>query len=128
MRADALRRGRRPRLQRLHTELARHADPVGVVVNVLVRLSREFDADFRVEDFVHEAPWIEAPQRIEMRLVSRQPQSVRVAAEECILTECCHKFTPPRIAALAAEAGWTIRRTWSDPALLFDVHYLEPRP
>jgi dimethylhistidine N-methyltransferase len=103
--------------------------------NVLVRLNREFDADFRVEDFVHQAPWIDAQQRIEMRLVSRKPQSVRVAGErfefatgEYILTECCHKFTPQRIAALAAEAGWTIRRTWSDPALLFDVHYLEPQP
>lgn len=103
--------------------------------NVLVRLNREFDADFRVDEFVHQAPWVDAEQRIEMRLVSRGPQSVRVAGErfefqagEYILTECCHKFTPQRIAALAAEAGWAIRHTWSDPALLFDVHYLEPRP
>jgi dimethylhistidine N-methyltransferase len=102
--------------------------------NVLVRLNREFDADFDVDAFAHEAPWVEAQQRIEMRLVSRERQSVRVAGErfefaagEYILTECCHKFTPQRIAALAAEAGWTIRRTWSDAAQLFDVHYLEPR-
>jgi dimethylhistidine N-methyltransferase len=103
--------------------------------NVLVRLNREFDADFDVDAFTHEAPWVEAQQRIEMRLVSRESQSVRVAGEqfefeagEYILTECCHKFTPQRIAALAAEAGWTIRRTWNDPALQFDVHYLEPLP
>ena len=103
--------------------------------NVLVRLNREFDADFRVDDFAHQAPWIDPLQRIEMRLVSRAPQSVQVAGErfefaagEYILTECCHKFTPQRIAALAAEAGWSIRRTWSDPALQFDVHYLEPLP
>jgi L-histidine N-alpha-methyltransferase len=104
-------------------------------LNVLVRLNREFGADFHVEGFTHHAPWVEAQQRIEMRLVSRERQSVHVAGErfefdagEYILTECCHKFTPQRIAALAAEAGWATRKTWSDAGLLFDEHYLEPLP
>jgi dimethylhistidine N-methyltransferase len=103
--------------------------------NVLERLNREFDADFDVAAFAHRAPWIEARQRIEMRLVSLGPQSVQVAGErfefeagEYILTECCHKFTPQRIAALVREAGWSIHQTWSDPAQQFDVHYLEPQP
>jgi len=115
---------------------AAYNDSAGVTAafnkNVLVRLNREFGASFRLDEFVHHAPWVDREQRIEMRLVSRSQHSVEVAGEcirfeagEHILTECCHKYTPDRFAGLVAEAGWSIRHTWSDPANLFGVYYLE---
>ncbi len=115
---------------------AAYNDSAGVTAafnrNVLAHLNREFAANFRLDDFAHQAPWVEREQRIEMRLVSRRPHSVEMAGErirfeagEHILTECCHKYTSERFADLVAAAGWSIRQAWSDPANLFGVYYLE---
>jgi dimethylhistidine N-methyltransferase len=51
-------------------------------LNMLRRLNREFGADFKLVDFAHRAVWNEAAGRIEMHLVSRRQQTVRVAGRE----------------------------------------------
>jgi len=112
-------------------------DPQGVSAefarNILVRLNRELDADFDLEQFGYEAPYNESAGRIEMALVSRRGQVARIdgapvafEAGERIGTEYSYKYTPDEFAALSAEAGLTVGTVWTDPDDLFSVQYLTP--
>jgi L-histidine N-alpha-methyltransferase len=101
-------------------------------LNVLRRLNRELGADFDCQAFRHQAVWAPEASRIEMRLVSTVAQTVTIAGEaisfaanEPIITEHCHKYTPALFATQAAAAGWTARQTWTDPQEYFHVQYLE---
>lgn len=100
--------------------------------NVLRRINRELDGDFDVDQFDHLAFYNESAGRIEMHLVSCRVQSVRVADldfhfqwGETILTEYSHKYTLDRFSEMAAQAGWTSRRVWTDDREYFAVMYLE---
>lgn len=104
-------------------------------LNVLLRVNREFDADFDVEGYRHRAPWVPEHRRIEMHLESRRAQTVRVAgrrieiaAGERIVTEHCHKYTVEGFAAFAARAGWSFGCAWTDPAAMFAVLHLDVAP
>ena len=104
-------------------------------LNLLERLNRELDADFDIRRFRHQAIWVPEASRIEMRLISETAQQVSIggeiisfAAEEPIITEHCHKYTPETFARQALEAGWVERRTWTDPDRYFQVQYLELDP
>jgi dimethylhistidine N-methyltransferase len=103
--------------------------------NLLVRLNREAGADFDPATFAHRAVWNDAESRIEMHLVSQRNQTVRVAGQsirfsrgETIHTENSYKHAPERFAALADGAGWHSTKLWTDPARLFSLHLLQPRP
>jgi len=103
-------------------------------LNVLRRLNRELGASFDLDAFRHQAVWVSEAGRIEMRLISLERQTVTIAgevipfeADEPIITEHCHKYTPESFALQAAEAGWIARRNWTDPREYFDVQYLELR-
>ncbi len=100
-------------------------------LNLLARANRDLGADFDLAAFRHEARFNEERGRIEMHLVSVREQVVRVlgqsfsfAAGESIHTESSHKYTSEGFRTLAARAGWTARRMWSDAAGLFSVHEL----
>jgi dimethylhistidine N-methyltransferase len=104
-------------------------------LNLLARMNRELDAAFDLRRFEHRALWMEAEGRIEMHLVSRTEQVVRLgdaeiqfARGESICTEHSHKYTLPGFAGLARRAGLTVRRVWTDPGQLFSVQYLEVPP
>lgn len=110
-------------------------DPEGVTAafnkNLLVRMNRELGADFDPDAFAHRAVWNEADGRIEMHLVSRVAQRVRVAGEtvrfaagETICTEHSHKYTLEGFAALGAAAGFRVERVWTDAERLFSVQWL----
>jgi L-histidine N-alpha-methyltransferase len=114
---------------------AAYNDAAGVTaefnLNVLRRLNRELRADFDLEGFTHEAAWIPALSRIEMRLVSKHRQQVAVSGRtigfgpgERIVTEHCHKYTIEGFRSLARAAGWAPRQVWTDDAGDFSVHYL----
>ena len=118
--------------------LPAYDDSAGVTAafnrNILVRLNREAGADFNVEAFTHSAVWNADESRIEMHLVSREDQAVRIAGQqilfargETIHTENSYKYTPARFAAIAGEAGWHVRVMWTDPARLFALYLLEQR-
>lgn len=101
-------------------------------LNVLRRLNRDLRANFDLETFRHKALWVPEASRIEMRLISTERQTVAIAgelitfeADEAIVTEHCHKYTPRSFALQAAAAGWTSRQTWADPREYFHVQYLE---
>ena len=116
---------------------AAYDDPEGVTAafntNLLVRFNRELDADFDVSAFAHEARWNAERRRIEMHLVSRRAQEVRVAGRrfafaegESIHTENSHKYTLDGFAALAERGGWRTHECWVDADQLFSVHLLVP--
>jgi dimethylhistidine N-methyltransferase len=107
--------------------LLAYDDPRGVTaafdLNVLAHLNRSRGATFDLSAFLHRAVWNAARSRIEMHLVSRRRQVVRVAGEsirfergESIVTEHCYKHAPEALAALLESAGWRVRSMFADPA------------
>jgi len=100
--------------------------------NLLARMNRELGADFDLDQFDHNAVWVEESGRIEMHLVSRTEQAVcldgeaiRFAAGEAICTEHSHKYTLDGFAGLGSTAGFAVRRVWTDEDGLFSVQLLE---
>jgi uncharacterized SAM-dependent methyltransferase len=94
-------------------------------------LNREAAADFRLDQFAHRAVWNDQQSRIEMHLVSRVDQTVRVAGQaihfaagETIHTENSYKYSVAAFRALARSAGWADAAVWTDPAELFAIHVL----
>ena len=99
-------------------------------LNVLKHLNREFDADFDIDSFSHQAHYNEDKGRVELRLVSGRDQAVRIgnrqfpiAEGETILTEYSHKYTLQGFAAMVQAAGFEVARVWTDPDRLFSVQY-----
>lgn len=118
--------------------LPAYDDAAGVTAafnrNMLVRLNREAGAEFDLQAFSHRAVWNDDESRIEMHLVSRMDQAVRVAGQtirfergETVHTENSYKYTPERFTAIVTDAGWHCRTMWTDPARLFALYLLEPR-
>jgi len=100
-------------------------------LNLLERCNRELKANFDVAAFDHEARFIAERSRVEMHLVSRAAQSVRIddrdinfAAGESIHTESCHKYHVEEFALLARTGGWEPQQVWLDRDKLFSVHFL----
>ena len=99
-------------------------------LNMLSHLNREFGFDFDVDAFTHSARYDADEGRIEMRLLSLKDQLVTtgdkrvdLAAGESILTEYSHKYTLEGFAAMAARAGFSVERVWTDAQQLFSVQY-----
>lgn len=116
--------------------IAAYDDAAGVTAafnrNLLERINRELGGDFDPGEFAHEARWNAARSAIEMHLVSRRAQRVRIAGQvfgfragESIHTEDCRKYTPGALEALAGAAGWRAVRLWQDAEGLFAVLGLE---
>lgn len=100
-------------------------------LNLLVRLKREFGAELDVSGFAHEAVYNEDAGRIEMYLVSRRAQCIRMAGREFELarderlhTEYSYKYTLDEFQQLVGRAGYAPVEAWTDPAERFSVHYL----
>jgi dimethylhistidine N-methyltransferase len=100
-------------------------------LNLLVRMNRELGANFDVSAFRHCAIYNHEQHRIEMHLVSRKAQKVRLcgrtlafAAGESIHTENSYKYSIPRFAALAGASGWRLQKSWTDAKDMFSVHAL----
>lgn len=116
---------------------AAYDDPEGVTAafnrNILARANRELDSNFDLDAFDHKAVYNATEGRIEMYLISRVEQRVRVDGQdfsflpgEAILTEYSHKYSIEEFGALGREAGFAPARTWTDDDRLFSVHYLVP--
>jgi L-histidine N-alpha-methyltransferase len=113
--------------------LLAYDDPLGVTGafnrNLLVRINRELGGNFDVDQFVHRAVWEPGPSRVEMHLVSRIPQRVRIAAAasetggegefmfaegETIWTESSYKYIPEQIILNLERAGFRLLKQWKD--------------
>jgi uncharacterized SAM-dependent methyltransferase len=100
-------------------------------LNLLERIRNELHSDIDPRRFQHRAFYNEAESRIEMHLVSRQAQRVRIedrvfdfAAGETLHTENSYKYTPSGFRDLAGACGFASVAMWRDPAQLFSVHFL----
>lgn len=98
--------------------------------NVLVVINRELGGHFDPESFWHYAFYNPDDTRIEMRLISKRDQTVRIDAVdldvpfvegESILTEISRKFTHDSVRALFADAGLNLRAWSTDPESRFGL-------
>jgi dimethylhistidine N-methyltransferase len=100
-------------------------------LNLLARINRELGADFQLDQFWHHAPYNPRDGRIEMYLISRRTQRVRIAGEdvalregEAIRTELSYKYTMSGLAEIATAAGFEVKQNWNDENDHFTVRYL----
>ena len=100
--------------------------------NALVRLNREFGANFDADRFRHYAYYNPVANRVEMHLVSLGTQTVVVDGErysfeqgEPIWTESSYKYSPAELEGCAREAGLTLRKMWCDRRQWFMVAFFE---
>jgi dimethylhistidine N-methyltransferase len=118
---------------------AAYNDAAGVTarfnLNVLVRINDELGGNFDLAAFSHRAIYNRPRHRIEMHLVSRKAQTVRVLgrsfafrAGETIHTESSYKYSLDRFTALARDSGWRPASSWTDAAEMFSVHALVTDP
>jgi dimethylhistidine N-methyltransferase len=99
--------------------------------HLLVRINKELDANFQLNQFGHYAFYNPGQSRVEMHLVSLKNQTVHIGETEIsfklgesIWTESSYKYTLEEFAQFAATAGFTVERVWTDPRQLFSVQYL----
>lgn len=100
--------------------------------NLLYRIQRELGAEIEPEQFSHHAFYNDRLGRIEMHLVSQQPQAIRIgeqqfgfATDETIFTESSYKYSVQEFIELAARAGYVSRQVWTDADNLFSLHYFD---
>lgn len=100
-------------------------------LNLLRRINHELRADFVLDAFQHQAVYKRRAGRIEMYLVSKIAQRVHIGDQqftfekgEKILTEYAHKYELENFSEMVAEAGFTVKRVWTDPLAHFSVQYL----
>ena len=107
--------------------LPAYDDALGVTAafnkNVLVRLNRDFGADFDLEAFAHEVRWNAVERRVEMHLRARRGCMVRLTAleldisfdaGESLWTESSHRFSVDELRRWGEEAGLRIANSWVD--------------
>jgi L-histidine N-alpha-methyltransferase len=112
--------------------LLAYDDPLGVTAafnrNLLVRINRELGGDFDLAQFAHRAVWNARESRIEMHLVARSRQQVRVPAAdiaftietgEPIWTESSYKYGQDELVHMLRAAGFDADRQWVDAAAQF---------
>jgi L-histidine Nalpha-methyltransferase len=102
-------------------------------LNLLERINRELGGNFDPARFRHVAFYDPSHGRIEMHLVSRDEQVVRVGGVafpfrqgESIRTENSYKYSPDDFATLAGRVGLAVRAVWTDEGGLYSVQYLTP--
>ncbi len=114
---------------------AAYDDAAGVTAlfttNLLHRINNELDGDLPVDRFAHVALYNPEAGRVEIYLEAREAVTARISDEtvtfrrgERIHMEYSYKYDPEGFAALAAQAGLSVRKIWTDPRRLFSVQYL----
>lgn len=101
--------------------------------NLLAHLNRRYGATFDLDAFDHHAVWNGAASRVEMHLVSKTQQIVRVdgatiafAPGEPIVTEHCYKHTPEAMQAILSAAGWRPRQVFTASQVPYRLWLCEP--
>jgi dimethylhistidine N-methyltransferase len=112
--------------------LLAYDDPLQVTAafnrNLLRRVNDELGGTFDLDSFDHRAIWNPSQHRVEMHLVSRRRQTVRIAAanlevslapEESIWTESSYKYDPARVVEDGMRAGFVPSGQWVDEQARF---------
>jgi len=102
-------------------------------LNILERINSEFGADFKLDNFYHQAVFNEKNSRIEMFLVSNIDQTVKlngskadIKENELILTEYSHKYTLEKFESIV-EDYFEIDKIWTDQKKFFSLLYLKKK-
>src|SRR5208283_1102023 len=99
--------------------------------NILARLNRELEADFKLGQFRHIAEWNRRQSRMEIYLESTVEQAaflpslamdVSFQAGERIHTENSYKYTDDMIESILRDGGFTLEHSWCDRKKWFGVH------
>jgi len=117
---------------------AAYNDTAGVTaefnLNLLHRIHRELNAELDPEAYKHRAFYNTKAGRIEMHLVSRMNQKLRINGYyfdiekgESLHTENSYKYTPEEFLLLASESRFKSVRHWVDNDGLFAIYLLETR-
>jgi len=92
-------------------------------LNLLSRINKELGEEFNLDAFAHRAFYNEKKRRIEMHLVSKTNQQVRVyrtgqtfsfKENETIHTENSYKYTLEQIQDLADDSGFQLKKNFLD--------------
>ncbi|NKB44498.1 MAG: L-histidine N(alpha)-methyltransferase [Alphaproteobacteria bacterium] len=101
-------------------------------LNLLARINRELGGTFDLDNFIHDARYVEDKGRVEMHLVSLKEQVISINGtpfafqkDESIHTENSHKYDIDEFHDIGRETGFEPDRTWTDKNNLFSVHYLK---
>lgn len=99
-------------------------------LNMLKHLNRDYGANFDVGEFEHSANYDPKNGRVVIELISQSDQTFEVGDQEfeiadgeAILTEYSHKYTLEGFAAMAKDAGFTVKQVWTDAEQLFSVQF-----
>ncbi|MGB5453572.1 MAG: L-histidine N(alpha)-methyltransferase [Sedimenticolaceae bacterium] len=118
---------------------AAYNDAAGITaefnINLLRRIRTELDTDLDPGSFEHYAFYNPLQGRIEMHLISRIRQEVRIEDRifafepgEGIHTENSYKYTVAEFAELAVHAQFRQQAVWQDDGALFSVQLLQYMP
>ena len=99
---------------------------------MLRHLNRDYGADFNVDAFEHRANYDPDAGRVVIELVSQEQQRVSNRRRNRSTSALAKRSSPSTrtsthsraFAAMAADAGFTVARAWTDPDDLFSVQYL----
>ena len=92
-------------------------------LNILTRINRELGGKFNLNSFYHKSFYNQSRNRIEMHLVSKHEQEIKIKSlnkiysfktNESIHTENSYKFSLNQIKTLAANSGFRIIRNFTD--------------
>jgi dimethylhistidine N-methyltransferase len=114
---------------------AAYNDAAGVTaefnLNLVHRIRRELGLEIDPAAFEHRAFYNEDAGRVEMHLVSRKPQQLRLnghcfdfAEGESVHTENSYKYAPEEFLELAADSGLEPVRHWTDDQGMFGIYLL----
>ena len=99
-------------------------------LNILSHINDKLYSNFDINKFSHLAFYNEIKGRIEMHLVSKESQRVRLNGTlisfekgEDILTEYSYKYSTEEFASLISEI-FEVRKVWTDKNNLFSIQYL----
>ncbi len=102
--------------------------------NLLHRLNRELEGTLNIQKFNYEATWQPEKSRVQMALLSKCTQVVKIAGKqwtftsgEPLITEFSIKYTPENALELFSQAGWVGIDRWHDPNEEFSLHLLKPK-
>jgi L-histidine N-alpha-methyltransferase len=112
--------------------LVAYDDPLQVTAafnrNLLRRINDELGGTFDLTAWRHRAVWNAELGRVEMHLVSRSRQVVRIAAagyettfepDEWIWTESSYKYEPTEVVGMGRSAGFRESEQWVDQTARF---------
>jgi len=104
-------------------------------LNLLNVLNREVEADFDSDKFKHHAFFNQDKSRIEMHLIAKEQQTVKLQALEeeiqfeegdSILTEISRKFTHTSLQEMLKEAGFILSKHFSPDNNYFSLVLAKP--